>query len=53
MILTYIYINKKHIDASVKERPQPHLVPSEKKIASVFYAINIFNTIYFFKTDKF
>ena len=42
------YIHNKHIDASVKERPQPYLFP-QKKFLSVFYAINIFNTIYYFK----
>ena len=39
-------------DASVKELPQTLLVPSEE-IESVFYAINIFNTIYFFKPTNF
>ena len=33
-------IHKKHIDASVKERPQTLLVPSEEFV-SVFYAIHI------------
>ena len=37
---------RKHIDASVKERPQTPLVPSEE-IVSVFYAINIFNTVFY------
>ena len=43
---------KKYIDASVKERPQPYLFPL-KKFVSVFYAINIFNTIYYFKSTNF
>ena len=48
-------INKKqktHIDASVKERPQTLLVSSEEIYKRV-YAINIFNTIYYFKPTNF
>ena len=44
-------INKKHIYASVKERPQTYLFP-QKKFISLFYTINIFNTIYYFKPTK-
>ena len=44
--------NKKHIDAGVKERPQTLLVPSEE-IFSMFYEINISNTIYYFKPTNF
>ena len=38
-IIMYKINNKKHIDASVKERPQILLVPS---FVSMFYAINIY-----------
>ena len=45
--------HKKHIDASVKERPQTLYLFPQKKFVSVFYAINIFNTIYYFKPTNF
>ena len=43
-VITILY--KKHLDASVKERPRTLLVPSEE-IFSMFYVINILNTIYY------
>ena len=44
--------NKKHIDASDKERPQTLRVLSEE-ICKRVYVINIFNTIYYFKPTNF
>ena len=41
-----LYINKKHIDASVK-------VANATCSVSVFYALNIFNIIYYFKPTYF
>ena len=51
-ILSIALLNKKHIDASVKERPQTLLFPSEE-ICNRVLCINIFNTIYYFKPTNF
>ena len=44
---------KKHIDASVKERPQTLLVPSEEICERALYNKHIFNTICYFKLTNF
>ena len=44
--------HKKHIDANVKNGHKPYLFP-QKKFLSVFYAKNIFNTIYYLKPTNF
>ena len=51
-ILSIALLYKKHIDASVQERPQTLLFPSEE-ICKRVLCINIFNTIYYFKPTNF
>ena len=48
----YTYITRNTLTQASKNGRKPHLFP-QKKFVRVFYAINIFNTIYYFKTTNF